>query len=102
MKVEEVGLDCAPEVYNELIEKLIIKNEISKSVKLDHPTEPEMNFLYGTIFTGLPKKCKQHSRNVCIFANGEVDKAQQGLGVKYPRRLQSTLSRRLILEIPLP
>ena len=82
VKVEQVGLDCTQECHNELIEKgLIIKNEIIKSVRLDHPTEPEMNFLYGTIFTGLPKNVNNHSRNVCIFANGEVDRSPTGTGV---------------------
>ena len=40
-----------------------------------------MNFLYGTIFTGLPKNVNNHSRNVCIFANGEVDRSPTGTGV---------------------
>ena len=51
------------------------------SVKMDHPTEREMNFLYGTIFTGSPKNSKNHSRNVCIFAEGEVDRSPTGTGV---------------------
>ena len=52
-----------------------------KSVKMDHPTEPEMNFLYVTIFTGPPKNSNNHSRNVCIFAEGEVDRSPTGTGV---------------------
>jgi len=51
------------------------------SVKMDHPTEPEMNILYGTIFTGPPKNSNNHSRNVCIFAEGEVDRSPTGTGV---------------------
>ena len=40
-----------------------------------------MNFLYGTIFTGESKDPNHHSRNVCIFANGEVDRSPTGTGV---------------------
>ena len=46
-----------------------------------HPTEPEMNFLYGTIFTSKPKNQNNHSRNICVFANGEVDRSPTGTGV---------------------
>jgi trans-L-3-hydroxyproline dehydratase len=40
-----------------------------------------MNILYGTIFTGPPKNSNNHSRNVCIFAEGEVDRSPTGTGV---------------------
>jgi trans-L-3-hydroxyproline dehydratase len=40
-----------------------------------------MNFLYGTIFTGSAKDPNHHSRNVCIFAEGEVDRSPTGTGV---------------------
>ena len=58
-----------------------IKRAIIKTVKMNHPTEPEMNYLYGTIFTGPPKDLKNHSRNVCIFAEGELDRSPTGTGV---------------------
>ena len=34
-----------------------------------------MNFLYGTIFTGPARDLEHHSRNVCVFAEGEVDRS---------------------------
>ncbi len=40
-----------------------------------------MNFLYGTIFVGSAKDPNNHSRNVCIFADGEVDRSPTGTGV---------------------
>ena len=82
VNVAQFNLDCTQEYHDELIEKgMLIKNTISNSIKLDHPTEPEMNFLYGTIFTGPPKDFNNHSRNVCIFAEGEVDRSPTGTGV---------------------
>src|SRR6185503_5785846 len=38
-------------------------------------------FLYGTIFTGRPHDGGHHSRNVCVFADGEVDRSATGSGV---------------------
>jgi trans-L-3-hydroxyproline dehydratase len=57
-----------------------IKRAIMKTRKIIHPFDEDMGFLYGTIFTG-----KAHgntdSRNVCIFAEGEVDRSPTGTGV---------------------
>ena len=46
-----------------------------------HPDEPDLAFLYGTIFTGPPEDPAHHSRNVCIFADAEVDRSPTGTGV---------------------
>jgi len=49
--------------------------------KIKHPFESDLSFLYGTIFTGKPQKPSSNSRNVCIFANSEVDRSATGSGV---------------------
>src|SRR5207245_8925136 len=46
-----------------------------------HPCEPELSFLYGTIFTGPPAAPGADARNVCVFADGEVDRSPTGTGV---------------------
>lgn len=46
-----------------------------------HPYENDLSFLYGTIFIGDALKTKNHSRNVCVFAEGEVDRSPTGSGV---------------------
>jgi trans-L-3-hydroxyproline dehydratase len=51
------------------------------SFSIEHPFEPELSFLYGTIFTGAAIESNHHSRNVCIFADGEVDRSATGTGV---------------------
>ena len=80
--VAQLGLDCTSKYQNQLIETGIkIKHAIMDSVKMIHPLEPDMNFLYGTIFTGVSKNPNHHSRNVCIFAEGEVDRSPTGTGV---------------------
>ena len=48
---------------------------------LRHPTgDPDLEFLYGTILVS-PRGGDVHSRNVCIFADGEVDRSPTGTGV---------------------
>jgi len=80
--VAQLGLDCTPEYQNLLIETgMKIKHAVMDSVEMVHPLEPDMNFLYGTIFTGALKDPNHHSRNVCIFAEGEVDRSPTGTGV---------------------
>ena len=58
-----------------------IKNSIIRETNIEHPTITDMNFLYGIIFTFEPLDKNNHSRNVCVFANGEVDRSPTGTGV---------------------
>ena len=40
-----------------------------------------MNSLYGTIFVSRADNPQCHSRNICIFADGELDRSPTGTGV---------------------
>jgi len=81
-EAEELGLELNGENYNKLIDYgRRIKYEIMGSVEINHPFENDLGFLYGTIFTGSAKDKSNHSRNVCIFAEGEVDRSPTGTGV---------------------
>lgn len=47
-----------------------------------HPFENDLSFLYGTIFIDNNKQTSgTDSRNVCVFAEGEVDRCPTGSGV---------------------
>jgi proline racemase len=82
VKAADVGLRCAPEDFRPLIEKgMAIKRAVMASRAIPHPFEEDLGFLYGTIFTGSPLESVAHSRNVCIFAEGEVDRSPTGTGV---------------------
>ena len=82
VKAEEVGLTCTPEAYRALIEKgMAIKRAVMTSHPIVHPFEEDLNFLYGTIFMGPALSEGADSRNVCIFAEGEVDRSPTGTGV---------------------
>ncbi len=58
-----------------------IKNAVMAKHEIKHPYEDDLGFLYGTIFCGPPLDPSHHSRNVCIFAEGEVDRSPTGTGV---------------------
>jgi len=58
-----------------------IKRSVMNKQQIVHPFEKDLSFLYGTIFTGKSASMSRHSRNVCIFANGEVDRSATGSGV---------------------
>ncbi|TAJ11639.1 proline racemase [Marinilabiliaceae bacterium JC017] len=82
VKAEEVGIGLEEKDYNQLIDwGRRIKYAVMEKFDIVHPFEPDLSFLYGTIFTGAPKDPENHSRNVCIFAEGEVDRSSTGSGV---------------------
>lgn len=81
-KAEELGLELNRSNYNKLIDYgKKIKSTVIRNFDIKHPFENDLNFLYGTIFTGKPKNPNNHSKNVCIFADGEVDRSATGSGV---------------------
>jgi proline racemase len=57
-----------------------IKRAIAAEAELDHPDD-DLAFLYGVIFTGPSESEVADLRNVCVFADGEVDRSPTGTGV---------------------
>jgi len=79
---DKLGLKLDASDYNKLIDYgRRIKQAVMKSFTIEHPFEKDLSFLYGTIFTGKAVDKSHHSRNVCIFAEGEVDRSPTGSGV---------------------
>jgi proline racemase len=77
-----LGLDLTASHYDRLIDYgRRIKHAVQERFTIEHPLEKDLSFLYGTIFTGAPHEAGHHSRNVCVFANGEVDRSATGSGV---------------------
>ena len=82
VQAEDVGLTCTPEDFRSFIEKgLAIKRAIMASRPITHPFEEDLSFLYGSIFIGPLLGEGAHSRNVCVFAEGEVDRSPCGTGL---------------------
>lgn len=104
VQAKAVGLTCTPEHYRALIETgMAIKRAIMANRAIPHPFEPDLSFLYGTIFVGPPQREGAHSRNVCIFAEGEVDRSPTGTGVSgrlaiHHAREEIGLNQPLVIE----
>jgi trans-L-3-hydroxyproline dehydratase len=82
VSAESVGLTLEQAQFNRIIEcGRRIKHAVIARFPITHPFEPDLSFLYGTIFTGPPHNPSHHSRNVCIFADGELDRSATGSGV---------------------
>ncbi|MDQ6858425.1 MAG: proline racemase family protein [Chloroflexota bacterium] len=61
-----------------------IKRAVMAAREVRHPEAPDtadLSFLYGTILTGKAHAAGADSRNVCVFADGEVDRSPTGTGV---------------------
>jgi trans-L-3-hydroxyproline dehydratase len=79
---EAWGLALDADDYSRLIDYgRRIKQAVAAKFSIEHPFEKDLSFLYGTIFVGPPKDPSHHSRNVCVFAEGEVDRSPTGTGV---------------------
>ncbi len=83
MNKNNFDFDLTVDSYQALIKKgMEIKRAVSEKDKdVVHPFEKDLSFLYGTIFIGDALHKNADSRNVCIFADGEVDRSPTGSGV---------------------
>ena len=80
--VAQVGLTMTAADYRGLIDAgWRIKKAVMAARAIPHPFEEELSFLYGTIFTGPALGPGAQTRNVCVFADGEVDRSPTGTGV---------------------
>jgi trans-L-3-hydroxyproline dehydratase len=78
----DAGVGLTPADFRDLIRVgMDIKHAVMDALPITHPFEGDLSFLYGTIFIGPPQGADAHSRNVCIFAEGEVDRCPTGTGV---------------------
>jgi trans-L-3-hydroxyproline dehydratase len=82
VRAEDVGLTCTPDDYRAQIERATaIKRAIMAGREIPHPFEEDLGFLYGVVFVGPAESPGAHSRNVCVFAGGEVDRCPTGTSV---------------------
>jgi proline racemase len=82
LAAEDVGLKVSQEQTAQLVAAgEAIKKAVNAVLPIKHPFEEDLSFLYGTILTGPPEEPVHHSRNICVFANAEVDRSPTGTGV---------------------
>ena len=81
-RAETLGLTLEPKHAPQLQALgLAIKQAIMAERTIAHPTEPELGYLYGTIFVGPPLTTEGDLRQTCIFADGALDRSPTGTGV---------------------
>jgi trans-L-3-hydroxyproline dehydratase len=82
VRASSLGLELVPAAVPRLIEAAgAIKAAVSAADPPVHPAGEDLSFLYGVILVGPPSDPAHHSRNVCVFAEGEVDRSPTGTGV---------------------
>ena len=78
----KVNLTICPKNTEKLVKVgMEVKNKVAKIMKFNHPTSG-VNWLYGTILFDEPKRKgnKLITKNICIFADGQVDRSPTGTG----------------------
>jgi trans-L-3-hydroxyproline dehydratase len=82
MPAAAVGLQVVPDQTAQLVAAgEAIKRAVNAALPIQQPFEPDLGFLYGTNLTGPAEAPAHHSRNICVFANAEVDRSPTGTGV---------------------
>jgi proline racemase len=98
-KAEDLGVRIVPDEFRRLIEVgMSVKRAVMNSLAIKHPFEDDLGFLYGTIIDSDPITAGAHSRNVCIFAEGEVDRSPTGTGVSGRVALEHAKGRLAVNE----
>jgi trans-L-3-hydroxyproline dehydratase len=96
-RAADLGVGLGSSDFRRLIDVgTAVKRAVMESLPIRHPFQEDLGFLYGTIIVGEPEADGAQSRNVCIFAEGEVDRCPTGTGVS--GRLALNFARGLLAE----
>jgi len=82
LDAKKVGLSVEPAQTEQLVKVgMEIKNKVMAAMEFNHPSSG-VNWLYGTILFEKPVRegDKLLTKNVCIFAEGQVDRSPTGTG----------------------
>ena len=79
---QKYGFELLPNEASELVAfGKKIKTAVATQYPIHHPAgDEDLNFLYGCIFVK-PGGKPGHSRNACVFADGQLDRSPTGTGV---------------------
>jgi proline racemase len=81
-RAEDLGVRLVPGDFRKLIDLgMRVKEAVMAGLPVRHPFEEDLGFLYGTIIMGPAHDALHFGRNVCVFADGEVDRSPTGTGV---------------------
>jgi trans-L-3-hydroxyproline dehydratase len=70
-----------------------ITKAVAAAIPIEHPDEPDLGFLYGTILTDGGDGNGKPSRNICIFAGRQIDRSPTGSGVTARLALEAARRR---------
>lgn len=85
LPASRLGLPLMTTPLGELVQAgIAITNAARATLRISHPVEPDLGFLYGTLLTddtelGSPAGVPSH--NLCIFGAGQLDRSPTGSGV---------------------
>ena len=86
LAADSIGLDLRTSPMRAIVDAgEEIALAAAKAIPIEHPSEPDLAFLYGTILTDGQVS---PSRNVCIFAGRQIDRSPTGSGVSARMALQ--------------
>lgn len=89
LSADSIGLDLHRSPMRQIADAgEEIARAVAKAVPIEHPAEPDLAFLYGTILTDGGDGAAAPSRNVCIFAGRQIDRSPTGSGVSARLALQ--------------
>src|SRR5919199_1088531 len=78
----ELGLDLEGSPVGRLVEAAMeVKEAAARTLTSSHPDADDLAFLYGTILTDGGDGAAEPTTNVCVFADGQVDRSPTGSGV---------------------
>lgn len=79
---EDLGVGLLPSDSQQLTTLgMRVKEAVMERHEIRHPIEEDLGFLYGTIICGRSRSSEADLRNVCVFADGQIDRSPTGTGV---------------------
>ncbi|HET6970948.1 MAG TPA: proline racemase family protein [Phenylobacterium sp.] len=85
LPASRIGLPLMTTPLDQLVGAgVAITEAVRTSMPIRHPQEPDLGFLYGTILTddvSLGAAVAGPSYNLCVFAEGQIDRSPTGSGV---------------------
>ncbi|WP_199899334.1 proline racemase family protein [Sneathiella glossodoripedis] len=83
LDASSLGIDLHTSSVQQMISTASeLSQAIQEQLTIEHPEEADLGYLYGIIFTdGHVGNESNPSRNVCVFADGQVDRSPTGSGV---------------------
>ena len=94
LSADSIGLDLRTSPMRSIVDAgEEIALAAAKAIPIEHPEEPDLAFLYGTILTDGGDGKDAPSRNICIFAGRQIDRSPTGSGVSARMALQMARQR---------